>query len=813
MKFNKLLLKDFEKGELNLFALVILLSVIAVSSAIFLSQGVYAGLNEAAGTIIGGDRVLSSPDPIAIDIENYAKQQNISVSHTMTFLTMLSHDDDLALAEIKAVDNHYPLKGVLKGSDHFFGNASELESKTETILPGIPPPNTIWMELSLFSLLSVEVGEFVQIGEAEFRIGKVLTFEPDRSGEGLNFAPRVLMNIQDVAKTQVIQSGSRQSYFLLFAGNEDSLKKLDQWIIPQLNPTQKYYSPKDTRPTFRNLFDQGVHYLYLIVGVNFFLACFALSQVSRRFSRRQMHLVALLRCFGADFNTILKRYFLEISVLGLCAGVLGFLVSLTLTFFLKGKFESLFLQRFEIVWLIPAIAAFILTFAMILLFVILPLNDLRNITPLMIFRKIEGGSMASHPSIMTNIMNRIKWIFKKILMNTLGKLGVNVRYGINNLSYSLQNNTLQLIAFSFVMLGGWMIFLMRTDLIESWKTNIPNKAPNYFVINIPSESANLFQKTIQHANIDTQRLYPIIRGRLVSINNQVIESSTNLTPKSTVTTSNEKNRGLNRLLNLTYDSLLPKDNKIVAGEWFTEADNGKPFISVEMGFAERMNLKLGDKVVFQIADKSIESIVKSIRSVNWDTFYPNFFVIFPVGTIDALPKSYMTSFYINPHQYSILKKLIQDFPSISLIDITVILRQIDKAIQSLSLVIEFLWAFTAIMAVILLFCTITATLDERRQNAILFRALGVNNRRLRIILSTEFMILGFISGLIAIIGALALYAWISVKYFNLHYHFNAWLILIAPLLGLSAITLAGLLGIRHIFNLPPAQILSSRQGS
>ncbi len=803
--------RDFKHTEIKLLFITMILSVFCVSSAIILTQGIQSGLSDTTGSWLGGDRILKSPNPIEPEIKEKAKALHLQTTETLTFLSMLVHHDDLALAEVKAVDEQYPLKGELRGTSQLF--------TADKPLLTVPEPGSVWLEASLFSLLNVKINDTILIGVAPFKITEVMTFESDRGGEGFMLAPRALINQKDIAKTAVIQPGSRLSYALLIAGPDQNLKEFDAWVLPKITPTESFLNAKEARPTLKTLLDQGENYLTLIVVINLILAGVAISAAAKRFAARQFNTVAIYRCFGASAQWIFIRYTVEIIILGLIAGVIGFLLGFFVVYWCQDLFEKLLMQKIEITLIIPAIFAILTVLVLTFGFAFPPLYALRKISPMRILRRDLSVKGKSNKGLLLRSLNLLLNILISSLGNLLGKfsskLNVSVRYGLANIARYPYENSIQLLAFSLVFMAACLLFLVRTDLIQTWHNKIPQFAPNYFVINVGPEEKDHFQTFLHQNAIETQELYPIIRGRLLAVNNEIVElSETVNNTNNNGNSSNSSNSGnngkrqLHRLLNLTYGLNLQKDNKIIAGSWLSTQDTGKSVISIEKGFSERQNIHMGDILKFQIGEKLIEATVTSIRTVEWDSFNPNFFVIFPPKVIDVFPTSYMTSFYVAPDKVPLLRTLIKQFPAINLIDISQILKLVAVLINLLSTVIEILCGFTAIMAFILLWCTIVSNLDERTRNAVLFRAIGVGNKSLLFILLSEFLLLGFVSGLIAALGASAIYAWLAINIFTLNFIPNWLLLIFGPLFSMILVGGGGWLGIRKVFILPPIQIFS-----
>lgn len=822
----KFLLRDLKNPELRLLILTVFFSVLCVSSISFLTTGIKAGLQDSTGALLGGDRVLSSPTPIDPEIIQKAKSLGLQVSENVVFYSMLLKDkteapnsgkardsdvdkttnkttdkttdktkdnkkeqsstEDFALAEIKVVDANYPLKGELHSKKH-------IDAEDETDKKN-PDPGTLWLEANLFSLLNAEVGDSITIGYLPLKVARVLTFEPDRGGEGLALAPRALMNIEDLEKTKVISSGSRQNYKLLLAGTPNSLNQFEDWLKPKLTATQKLTNARDARPIVKTLLDQAENYLILIVILNLLIAALAISQAARRFAFRKYQFIAVLRCFGASFQWIWGHFIITLLVYNFAATLFGYLLGALLFYFSKGMFEQLLIQNIVMLWKKPLYMAFCTGILLSLIFVLPTLYKLKKVSPLWIFRQRRGRVESGLVS------NALGW--KKVISHWAGSLGVELRYGVNHLLRYPLENSIQILAFSLVMICAWLLFLLSTDLLDTWQLKIKADTPNYFVINIFQDKAEKFKSVLEQHEIKAEKLYPIVRGRLLAINNNPLEleEGGRSQPRSQ----------LRRMLNLTYDSELPSDNEIIAGQWFSNSDQGQPVVSVEQGFAERMNIKINHMLKFQIEGKEREFQVKSIRKVTWDSFHPNFFVIFPPKVLDDEPFTYMTSFYLAPEKRVILRSLIHEFPEINLIDMNLILKNIGNMVLKLSYSIEYLWVLTAVMAFLLLFCTLYVNLEERRDNAILFRALGVSRKKLWGILLSEFLILGGLSGLIAIIVASLIYLYIGVHIFNLAVQIQPGYFLLGPIIGMLFISFGSYLGLKKVFTVTPVMALTNR---
>jgi putative ABC transport system permease protein len=781
----KFLLRDLKSGELSILIVTLVLAIMCVSSVLFMTEGIKKGLDTSGEILLGGDRVLSSPTQIDKSFIEKAQTMGIQTSETISFLSMLVHGNELALASIKAVEESYPLKGNLAGSTTLLG---------EGALLSVPPaPGTIWLESDLFALLNVKLQDIITIGSADFKIEKVLTLDPMRGGEEWITAPRALINKKDVARTAVIQLGSRQTYRVLMSGNKQAMESYEQWVLSSLKPSQTWADPKKVKPLIANVLEEGQYYLSLILMLTVVLASVAISQAARRFAIRQINTVAILRCFGARFDWILMRFILEISFLALLGGFVGYCLGFLIALLGKPFVIKILHQPILWEWKIPLIVSFLIVLALLSLFALPPLWALRSITPLNIMR--------GTPSVWKQAPSKLMQRLRNFLISSVGSLGIGIRYGIANFVRTPLQTSIQILAFSLVMLCAWLLFLVKTDLLQTWQKQVPKNAPNYFAINIEPTDVQDFQDVLTQKSIHTTAIYPIVRGRLEKVNNDpvVMDGEAN----------KEGTRHLYRLLNLSYTLNLPEDNRIVQGTWFSKQDIGKQKIAIEQEFAKRMNIKMHDQLTFQIGEKSIQAEVSIIRTVRWDSFNPNFFILFPPGVIDEFPKTYITSFYLPSQELPFLRTMIRQFPDINLINTTMILKQFGDIVQTLTWVIHYLWIFMMMMALMLLWCSVIINRDERQRHAALFRALGASNQSVMGIMLSEFCLLGFSSGLIAVIGANIVFAWVVTDVFNLSYQLNTTVLAAGPVLGIVLVSLAGWLGSREILSTPPARLLSA----
>jgi putative ABC transport system permease protein len=344
-----------------------------------------------------------------------------------------------------------------------------------------------------------------------------------------------------------------------------------------------------------------------------------------------------------------------------------------------------------------------------------------------------------------------------------------------------------------------LLTLARDDLLASWKRSVPPDAPNRFIINIQPEQREPVRELFARKGLEKPDLMPMVRGRLVAVNDRPV-----------VAADYEEERAqrlVEREFNLSWMADLPEGNSLTAGRWFSAQDAGTPQFSVEQGLADTLKLKQGDVLAYDIAGRRLEAKITSLRKLDWDSMRVNFFVVTPPGVLDPFPTSYITSFHLPQDKAGFVGELVSAHPNLTVIDVASILRQFQSVMDQLALAVQFVFAFSLIAGLAVLYAALESTHDEREYEIAVLRTLGARNRQLRAALAAEFAALGAISGVVAGVGA-AIISWLLGRFvFQMPYE-PAWLVLPAGVLGgILGITLAGLAGTARTLRAPALQSL------
>jgi putative ABC transport system permease protein len=824
----RMLRRNWNAGESRVLLFALFIAVASVTTVGLFADRVEQALKIQANEMIGGDLVVISDHLIPATLREPAARLPLTQVETFTFPSMVSHavtDGGTNLAELKAVTPGFPLRGRLRVAD--------TPDSPDRETSAIPEPGTIWAAPALLGKINAKVGDTVQVGAIALRIAAVLTKEPDNVLDYFGIAPRVLLNAADLSQTKLIQVGSRVTYRLLLSGEAGDVDKYRAEAQPKLARGERIESVRDARSEVRVALDRAGRFLGLAALLSVILAAVAVALAARRFSQRQMDHCAMMRCLGASQADIFLLNFYQFVMLGFLASLLGALAGYAAQSVLAGILAGFFTVKLPQPSFIPALQGALTGFVLLLGFTVPPLLKLKSVSTLRVLRRemgtIEGGSLTAYAMGFAALAALIIWRAGEISLGAYalggfvvalavsgvagwglialvsglrgkigGLFGGALRYGLANMKRRAGGSLVQIMALGLGIMAMLLLTLVRTDLISKWQTNMPSDAANRFVVNMQRDQLGPVKSYFSERNLKTPDLYPMVRGRLVAINDQP------MVPESY---EDERAKRLaEREFNLSWAASNRPDNRIVEGKWWDKNPGGKQF-SVEEGIAKTLRIKVGDSMTYDIAGSRFSGTVTSLRKVDWDSFKPNFFVIASPGVLDSYPASYITSFHLPPGNESVVNGLVKRFPNLSVIDITAIMVQVRSISDQVANAVEFVFLFTLAAGLIVLYAAIASTHDERVFEGAIMRTLGAQRRQLVIVQLAEFIAIGFLSGLVAAGGAVALAMVLSDKVLGVTYDFNPWVPIAGLLAGTIGVAIAGLLGTRSTVNSPPLQTI------
>ncbi len=821
----RLLARDWRAGEQRILVAALVIAVAASTAIGFFTDRLGRGMISQSADFLGADLTLSSPRPVDREWLERAEREDLRVAETLEFTSVVVREDALQLSSIKAVDPQFPLRGRLRSAPAAFAPDAPT---TET-----PNPGEAWAEPRLLSRLGLEVGDRVEIGAYTFRIGRALTFEPGQVGDMFGVSPRLLINQADVPATRVVQPGSRLSYQYLFAGTERDIARFRGWLEPRLGPSHELVGVREGRRALGTALERAERFLGLAVMAAILLAGVAIAMAARRYSERHFDMSAMLRCLGASQRDLLGLYLPQLAVLGLAASALGcalgWLAQQGLLLLLA---DMLPLAPSGARWW-PVLAGFATGLITLAGFALPPVMRLRGVPPLRVLRRdlmplpsrawlVYGAAVGAVVLLMWRYTD--SWPLTlavlaggaaaAVVLGLLGfgllllgrrlnaGVGVAWRFGVNNLWRRTRTSVTQILAFGLTLMAMAVIALVRSDLLTTWQDQLPVDVPNHFAINILPERVEAVHEFLSAREVRSSQLYPMVRGRLVSIDAEPVRRA--------VTKEARSDNALNRELNLTWTMDLQEDNRILSGRWWRPDDHGRSLVSVESKLAERLGIRLGQELGFSVGARKFTATVASIRSVQWDSFRPNFYMIFPPGVLEDLPATYMTSFYLSPVDKPVLIDLVRSFPAVTVLEWDLIIAQVERIFRQVTLAVEYVLVFVLLAGFAVLFAALQASLDDRLYEGALLRALGGSRRQLRAGHLAEFASLGVLAGLVAAMGTECL-AWVLYsQVMHLDYAFKWPVWLATPLLGALLIGTAGYWGTRPVLERSPMLLLRER---
>jgi putative ABC transport system permease protein len=819
---------QWQAGDLRVLVLALVLAVSSITAVNFFTYRIAAHLNNQGGMLLGGDAVIIADHVIPPQYSVEAKQHSLQAASTLEFASMAINGDKNQLADIKALDDKFPLIGD-------FGAQFLAEKAVQNVRAG-PAKGEVWVEPRLANALNLKLGDQLELGATTLKVAGILLREPSRGGDMFSFAPRVMMHMDDVPATKLIQFGSRVKYQLVLAGNAENLKQFTSKMTPNLQRGERIEDVKTARPEIRSALDKAETFLGLSAMVSVVLAIVAMLLASAPFVARSQEAAALLRCFGASKANIENIMLIQTAILAAIGGVAGCLLGYLVQFGLAHFAGRLFLETLPSPNLTPVAMGLLLSFAILFAIMLPHIRALKNIPTIQILRR----NFVLNPSkiwlnylpvivVITLLIFLLAKTFKLALAFLAGIFGICIvagvlayglalmlhrlsqskvfdniiSLGMGNLKRRLGLSIAQIIGFSLGAMVLMLLVMVKTDLMQSWQSSLPVDAPNRFIINIQQnqvEPVKTFVSQISTTKGNPQ-IFAMIRGRLVEKNGQPINAE--------MFTEERAKRLVSREFNLSSAAEMQTDNKLLQGRWWRADEAAEPLLSLEFDIAQALNIKLGDTLTYDIAGSKITLTVTSIRKVEWDSMRANFFAVTPPETLAQFSASYMTAFYLPKNQDNVLNRMLQQFPNFTVIDVASIMNQVRDIMSKLATAVSFIFIFCVLAGVVVLYAALVATRSARLQEASLLRAFGASRKQVTLMLLTEFASIAVLASVVAVVVASGLSYYLSRYVLDITYQFNLPLALSVLTMALVFIPLAAWLVIRGYLNVAPKQLLNS----
>ena len=817
----RLLLRDWKSGELTVLGLALTIAVTSLTAVAFLTDRVGHAVELRAAESLAADLRLGSSQPLPETYIEKAEQAGLQTAAMITMPSVVFEQDRSTLSAVRAVSSAYPLRGRLKTSPELLAMAEETRQ-----IPGI---GEAWATTRLLARLGADTGSMVTVGKTSFKVTRVLDFRPDQGWQFVDLAPTLLINIADLEKTSLIQPGSRVSYRYLFAGPRDDIETFKPQLQALLAAGEKLSDIKDTNPQIRSAMERSGRFLNLASLVSVLLAAVAVAMAARRYAVRHRDRIALLKCLGSQQAFILRLNLLQMAMLTLVGATAGIFLGYFAQEALAWIARDLITQELPAPGASPILLGLVTALFILCGFALPDLIQMGKTPVLRVLRHdVEPPPMRygiSYIAGMLAVLALLQWMVRDIglvlgiaagaagtfvvlglagwlLVKATGRFrgvaGVAWRYGLANLNRRGRESVVQVVAFGLGLMVLMLLTLVRNDLMDSWRDSLPADAPNQFLINIQPFEVPQMQQFLSARNMEVPRFVPMVRARMTAINGEDVDQISFEDPQG--------ERWAKRESNLSFGEEMQIGNQLTEGEWWRPGTENHE-VSVETDFGRELGLKLGDEISFDIAGEPVSASVTSFRTVEWDTFRPNFFMVFSTATLEGYPASYISALYAGPEDDEKIIELMRKFPSVTVIDLDASLAQVRDVMDKASLAVQAVFLFTLFAGLAVLWAAVQSSLDERSFESAILRTLGASRKRVLSGVVVEFVAIGLLAGILASTGA-SLAAWyLAVNVYDLQYHFSPSLWLAGPILGMLFVGASGLAATWRVVTHSPVNVL------
>ncbi|MEZ9244026.1 ABC transporter permease [Vibrio lentus] len=743
-------IEEIRHGQLWPVSIALTLIIACVFALSALAERMEQVIVKQGKDALTADSVFVSANPIPQPLLDLTQVEQLESSQLTRFSTMAFSDNSMQLVTVKAVESNYPLRGemILEGADNAASNHVE--------------PGELWLDERIFAQLEVEIGDNVTIGDADLTITGRIAQEPGLSFNPFQQMPAVLIHNNDVEATGAIQPGSRVSFRLFLNGDESKLKAAQDSI--ELTPSDRWRT-QDSASRTNEMFESTTQYLSLTVAIVVIMAATTLVLTCQHYVASRRKTIAMLKSLGASKPWIIKWLSVQVSLLVVIGAVLGIAIGIGLEFLLRIPLGDLLPTPLPSYGAEPAILAIVSSILIGVPALGIPLIGLVNTSAISVIQSnhqlresYKKYLLLLVPIIPMMLMygdNLLVWIVlagiaclflvlavvSNVVLRLFGKLptSTSMRLALSRINRTPFATGIQFgsLALSLMLLS--IIWLVRSDLLSDWQQTLPENAPNAFALNIASYEKDDYLATIDANDVERTQAFPIIRGRLTTING--VEANE-------YSDTSEGTDALSREINFTWGDALPVYNEVLEGAWTQEKG-----VSVESEVAEQLGLEIGDELTFTINSQSVVANVNSIRKVEWREMKPNFYFIFTPDVLSSIPSTWLVSFRLEEQHNQMLNDLSRNHPTVSLMDIRKMGSKIQELLKQIVWSITVLAALGVVAGLLLIFTLLRLSLSQRQQEIRLYRTLGASKKRILNTIWCEYGLMALVAGSIAALGS------------------------------------------------------------
>ena len=811
--------REWRYGELATLAAAMLLAVAALAAVATLGLRVERGILASATELIGGDLGVSSRAPLPLEIRDEAQRLGLRSSATADFPSVLFANGKSQLADVRAADSAYPLRGHLVVRD---ASGAERDARS-------PAAGEVFAEHRFLAALNLKVGDTLAIGNLTPRISAEIVREPD-GGELFALAPRVLMALPDAQASGLLGAGSRARNRLMMSGDDAAISTFSNYLKAHKPDGAELITVEQSQQNLRSAFERGEAFLRLAALLAALLSGIAVALAAQRYARRKTDEVALLRCLGASAGEVLVATGYTLVLLALPACFAGALLGFGLQEVVFALARDLLPGTVAAAPLKPSIAAFCVGLAVLFGFALPPLLRLRDVPPVRVFQRAMGARVRRFDALyLLPVVLGAALIYVEseslalagVLAASLAGVGLfalllgmfairglthvlrplpgALRFGVANLARRRGLSLLQITALALALTALDLLAVVGPSLLGAWRSELPADTPNYFLINIQPEQRDELAARLANVHAENVSIMPMAVGKLVAINGRA--------PRAEDFADRRAAGWINGETRLSWSAELPPTNRVIAGRWFGDHPD-EPEVSLDEMWIQMFHLKLGDTLTLRVGERDVVARLTSVRGVRWDSFRVNFFLLLDPVSAQGLPYSNVASFHL-PAATSAeaLASLTRNLPNLSMIDLNSLLDRVRDIIERVSRAVTSVLGFSLAAGLLVLFAALAASADERRFESALLRTLGADRRQLTQAVLGEFALLGVLAGSIAALGSALAGVWLAHRVFRVAYVPPFAALGVSALASATLVALAGWLGTRRIARASPLLVL------
>jgi putative ABC transport system permease protein len=823
------------RSRLFLFMSAIVLGIAALVAINSFRDNLAQSVDEQAQELLGADLVLSGSKEAGPKTRAMLDSVGPERSTEIAFASMVyfPKSEGVRLAQVKAVEGNFPYYGVWE---------TQPRSAVRTFRQGgLDSQRVALVDDPLLIQLNAQVGDSVKVGTLRFKIvGRVLK-TPGQTAVTTTVAPAVFIPAKFLKATELLQLGSRAAYRYSYQFEPGT----DVEALVQAREARFDRAGLDSdtiaerkRQTGR-IFGDLTKYLNLVAFVALLLGCVGVASAVNLYAREKVPSVAVLRCLGASGRQAFLIYLIQTSLMGLVGAVVGTGVGMVVQYALPELFGRFLPVEVTVSVSERAVGQGLLVGLVIaVLFALLPLLRVRRVSPLRTLRatgETEGGGtdlwrwlvfvligafvtgfaywqtrdrmlalgftggLVATFLVLTLLGLGLIWVVRTFFPRSWSYVW---RQSLANL-YRPHNQTLTLV--TSIGLGTFLIatlLLTQQLLLGRVELSGSGQQPNMVLFDIQNEQKAGVDSLVRGHNLPVLQSVPVVTMRLAAVNGRTVEEL------QADSTSEIPGWALGREYRVTYRDSLIDSEKLVAGAM--PAMNGEvPSISIEKGYLERLKLKLGDSLTFNVQGALLPTVVGGTREVDWNRVQTNFLVVFPNGSLEQAPQFHVLMTRVPDSQQSAAfqRDLVQLFPNVSAIDLGLILKTLDEILDQISFVIRFMALFSILTGLLVLASSVIISKFQRIQESVLLRTIGASRRQILLITLVEYLMLGLLAALSGIILSVGATYGLARFVFEMPYRPD-----VLPLLGIAGLVtvltvLIGLFNSREVLVRPPLEVL------